>query len=86
MREILPAIFFLLNICMENTQQITVADLDLIRRILELAFTRGAFQAGEAKEVGEVYNKVTAFLKDVITKSQELQSTNEEQKPYEGEM
>jgi hypothetical protein len=48
---------------MEN--QITVADLNLIKNIINLACTRGAFQGGEMKEVGVVYEKLTNFL-DVI--------------------
>ena len=54
---------------MENTEQITIADLDLLRNIVNLAVTRGAFNAAEAKQVGEVYEKVTNFLEAVVAKA-----------------
>ena len=36
---------------MENTNQITVADLDAVRNILDLAASRGAFQGAELTPV-----------------------------------
>ena len=51
---------------MENTDQITIVDLDLLRNIVNLATTRGAFNAAEAKQVGEIYEKLTNFLKAVV--------------------
>lgn len=43
---------------MENTTQpvqpITVADLDALRSIIDLAATRGAFQGAELSQVGAV--------------------------------
>jgi hypothetical protein len=53
---------------MENT--ITVADLNLLKNIIDLASTRGAFRAGEMKEIGEVYNKLTVFLEAVVAQAQ----------------
>jgi hypothetical protein len=62
---------------MENTQ-ITMADLGLIKNIIDLASTRGAFRAAEMKQVGEVYDKLTAcFLAAVVAQAiqaQEIQS------------
>lgn len=54
---------------MENTNttnQITIVDLDLLRNIVDLACTRGAFRGAELKQVGEVYEKLTTFLQAVI--------------------
>jgi hypothetical protein len=51
---------------MENTNQITIVDLDLLRNIVDLACTRGAFRGAEVKQVGEVYDKLTNFLQAVI--------------------
>ena len=53
--------------------QITIVDLDLLRNIINLACTRGAFNGAEAKQVGEVYEKLTNFLQAVVelAKSQE---------------
>jgi hypothetical protein len=52
---------------MEN--QITVVDLARIRTIIETACTRGAFQAAEMKTVGEVYDRLTAFLNSVVSQA-----------------
>lgn len=53
---------------MENTQ-ITVADLNLLKNIIDLASTRGAFQASEMRQVGEVYEKLVAFLEAVVAQA-----------------
>ena len=42
--------------------QLTIADLQLLSRVVDLASRRGAFQAGELSQVGEVYNKLAGFL------------------------
>jgi len=42
--------------------QLTIADLQLLGRIVDLASRRGAFQAGELSQVGDAYNKLTSFL------------------------
>jgi hypothetical protein len=62
---------------MDNTQ-ITVADLSLLKNIIDLASTRGAFQAGEMRQVGEVYEKLVAFLEAVVS-----QATSQEAVPPE---
>ena len=50
---------------MDNTQ-ITIADLDTIKNIIDLACTRGAFHGAELTQVGAVYDKLSAFLQAVI--------------------
>jgi hypothetical protein len=52
---------------MENN--ITVADLNLLKNIIDLASTRGAFRAGEMKEIGEVYDKLSQFLEAVVAQA-----------------
>ena len=52
---------------MENN--ITVADLNLLKNIIDLASTRGAFQASELRQIGEVYEKLTAFLETVVAQA-----------------
>jgi hypothetical protein len=42
--------------------QLTIADLQLLARIVDLASRRGAFQAGELSQVGDAYNKLSGFL------------------------
>jgi hypothetical protein len=70
---------------MENT--ITVADLNLLKNIIELASTRGAFQASEMKQVGEVYEKLVLFLEAVVAQAaaQEAESNNAEASKPKGE-
>ena len=53
---------------MEN-KEITISDLNLLKDIVDLASTRGAFRAAEMKEVGEVYNKLTSFLDAVVAQA-----------------
>lgn len=75
----------LLNIFMENN--ITVADLNLLKNIIDLASSRGAFRAGEMKQIGEVYDKLNAFLEAVVAQAQaqEGQSQNAEAGESKGE-
>jgi hypothetical protein len=65
---------------MEN-KEITIADLNLLKDIVDLASTRGAFRAAEMKEIGEVYNKLTSFLDAVVAqaKAQEESAANNTQ-------
>ena len=51
---------------MENTTQITVADLDNLRVIVDLAAQRGAFHGAELTQVGAVYDKLTTFLNAIV--------------------
>lgn len=59
---------------MENN--ITVADLNILKNIIDLASTRGAFRASEMSQIGEVYNKLDVFLEAVVAqaKAQEAES------------
>ena len=56
--------------------QITIVDLDLLRNIVNLAVTRGAFNAAEAKQVGEVYEKLTNFLQAVVEQAKAQEEGN----------
>jgi uncharacterized protein (DUF885 family) len=71
----------MLNIYMENTQQpqenITLVDLDLIKNIIDLACTRGAFRGSEVRQVGEVYEKLSAFLEAVVAQAQKQEALND---------
>jgi hypothetical protein len=63
---------------MEN-KEITIADLNLLKDIVDLASTRGAFRAAEMKEIGEVYIKLTSFLDAVVAQAkaqEESQASN----------
>jgi hypothetical protein len=63
---------------MEN--QITVVDLARIKTILETACSRGAFQAAEMKTVGDVYEKLTAFLEAIVAQAEQSGSQQPELK------
>lgn len=56
--------------------QITVVDLDLLRNIVNLACTRGAFNGAEVKQVGEVYEKLTNFLQAVVAQAKAQEEGN----------
>ena len=49
---------------------ITIADLNTIKHIIDLASTRGAFRAAEMQEIGEIYNRLTLFLDAVVAQAQ----------------
>lgn len=42
--------------------QLTIADLQVLARIVDLASRRGAFQANELSQVGDAFNKLSGFL------------------------
>jgi len=50
---------------MENAQ-LTIADLASLKQIIDAACTRGAFRAAEMKSVGDVYDKLSAFLDSIV--------------------
>jgi hypothetical protein len=52
---------------MENN--ITVADLGLIKNIIDLASSRGAFRGNELSQVGEVFDKLSVFLDAVVAQA-----------------
>jgi hypothetical protein len=65
---------------MENTNQtqpITVQDLDSIRAIIDLAATRGAFRGAELEQVGIVFNKLNAFLDGIVAQAKAAQEEAE---------
>lgn len=61
---------------MENQTQLTVTDLANLHQLIDAAASRGAFRAGEMQQVGEVYNKLTAFLKSVADAQQAAPAGN----------
>ena len=52
-----------------NSNQITIADLDTLKNIVDLASTRGAFRGAELTQVGAIYDKLTAFLDAIIAQA-----------------
>jgi uncharacterized protein YggE len=69
---------------MENNN-ITIADLDTIKNIIDLACTRGAFRGGEISQVGAVYDKLNTFLQAVIAQAKANEETNADAGEPQGE-
>lgn len=44
---------------------LSIADLQVMAQVIDLACQRGAFRAPELAQVGGVYDKLAAFLKQV---------------------
>ena len=70
---------------MENNTQITIADLDTIKNIIDLACTRGAFRGAELTQVGVVYDKLAVFLEAVIAQAKAQEDINAEAGDTQGE-
>ena len=70
---------------MENTTQITIADLDTIKHVIDLACTRGAFRGAEISQVGAVFDKLSAFLTAVIEQAKAQETNNAEAGDTQGE-
>ena len=58
---------------------LTIADLQTISNIIDIAMTRGAFRANEAKTVGESYEKINAFLQTVQQTAADQQAQQQAQ-------
>ena len=61
--------------------QLTIADLQLLGRIIDLASRRGAFQAGELSQVGDAFNKLSSFLAYVDSQTKEATAAEEAETP-----
>ena len=68
----------LLNISMDKNTQLTITDLASLKQIIEVACARGTFQAGEMKGVGEVYERLDAFLKSITEAAERAQADTQE--------
>jgi hypothetical protein len=60
--------------------QITIDDLVTIKNLIDVACSRGAFQATEMTSVGQVYDKLTGFLNTVIAAAQAQATQNGDEK------
>jgi hypothetical protein len=61
-----------------QSTQITIADLDTIKNIIDLATSRGAFRGTELSQVGAIYDKLSTFLAQVIAQVQAQQESTGE--------
>ena len=78
--EIFRRAFSRLNNCMENSQnpEFNINDLASLKNIVELACTRGAFRANEMSAVGDIYQRLDAFLSGVVSQAQVVQQAAQE--------
>ncbi len=60
---------------------ITLVDLDMLRQIIDLAASRGAFKGPELGDVGAVYNKLSAFLDMAAAQAQADQEATDPAAP-----
>jgi hypothetical protein len=68
-----------------DSTQITIADLDTIKNVIDLASTRGAFRGAELTQVGMVYDKLTVFLEAVIAQAKAQEASTAEAGETQGE-
>lgn len=62
---------------MENTT-ITIADLMVMRAAIDLAATRGAYQAADMSAIGTVFDKLSAFLEEFEAQQSATETATEE--------
>ena len=54
----------------DTDNQIKFTDLIVIKNIIDLACSRGAFRADEMKSIGDVYDKLAIFVNSVISRAE----------------
>lgn len=57
---------------------LTISDLVVLRNIIDLASSRGAFKAPELKDVGTAYERLNVFIEAAIAQSNAEQQATEE--------
>lgn len=60
-----------------NETVLTINDLTVLKQIIELAQTRGAFQANELSAVGAAFDKLSNFLEVVVSEAQAQAGTEQ---------
>lgn len=50
--------------------QLTIADLQSLASVIDVAVRRGAFGAGEVTEVGAIFDKLSSFLKVIAAQKE----------------
>jgi hypothetical protein len=62
----------------DQPTQLSITDLAVVKNIIDIACSRGAFRAPEMKAVGEVYEKLTTFLDTVIKQAEADMQTGQQ--------
>ena len=60
---------------MDNIPQLTITDLIDLQLAVDIACTRGAYQAAEMKQIGTVYEKLATFLEALKTQVESQDQT-----------
>jgi hypothetical protein len=55
----------------QQSVDLNVQDLNMLRSIIDLAAQRGAFKPAEMAAIGAVYNKLNGFLEGVAKQGQQ---------------
>ncbi len=63
---------------MDKNAQLTITDLASLKQMIEVACSRGTFQAGEMKGVGEIYERLDTFLKSISEAAERAQAEPKE--------
>ena len=58
---------------MDNETQLSITDLAVIKKSIEIACSRGAFQAAEMQAIGSVYDRLSIFL-DLVVRQAEAET------------
>jgi hypothetical protein len=56
---------------------LTISDLQALRTIIDVCTQRGSFRANEMASVGQVYNRLNAFLDHVAPQKETTEKTKE---------
>ena len=66
---------------LEAVSNLTITDLVVMRNIIDLASTRGAFKGEDLTVVGDVYNKLSSFIEKIASalKTDEVEGASEKQ-------
>lgn len=68
---------------------LSIADIIAVRNTIDVACSRGAFRAGEMKDIGELYERICGFVDNVVAQAEAAQKQAEaeaaEQKEPQGE-
>ena len=62
----------------EDGSQLTIADLQALASVIDIAVRRGAFGAGEVTEVGAIFDKLSSFLAVIAAQKEAAEAAQAE--------
>lgn len=63
----------------QNSNDLTINDLNAMKTIIDIASSRGAFKPNEMMAVGQTYTKLESFLDSVAKQSASAQAQSAQQ-------